>query len=45
MSPFDPCLPCSLIGAFHESQMALSSLYFMFDFPEFGNSFCIALSP
>ena len=45
MSPFDPCLPCCSIGAFHESQMALSSLYFMVDFPEFGNSFCMALSP
>src|SRR5829696_1245563 len=39
-------LPALLLDrAFHESQMALSSLYFMVDFPEFGNSFCIALSP
>ena len=36
MSPFDPCLPCSLISAFHESQTAFSSVYSMFDFWELG---------
>src|SRR5215218_8834861 len=45
MSPFDPCLPCSLIGAFHESQTALSSLYFILDFCELGNFLRGALLP
>ena len=45
MSPLEPCLPCSLIGAFHESQMAFLSVNSMFDFWELGNSSCMSLSP